>query len=894
MKNILLLLMFSLSLFAQGLTPVQQQMLKQYGYVKKGSVQVKTVTPQEIKNDIDLDEPETKDNLNKEEKSVQPTKPVYRQDDKTTEKTVKKLKRYGQQFFKNKNKLNPYSVPTPANYVLNRGDKLSVNIYGGEPNDFELQVDRQGNIIIPQVGKVQVIGKSYKDAKETIKKECQKAYPTSTSVMVDIVEFSPIQVTVSGLVNAPGLYNLTTFSTIKDALIASGGVLPNGSYRNIVLKRGGTIYSTFDLYALIRYGDTSSDTALKNGDVIFVPPIKKEVVLKGAVNIPAIYELKDDEKFKDLFSFASGLKADANKRVVSLKRYSANRHIKVSTLSYDALQDLTPKNGDVITTYKLSDLSANAVTITGNIVAEGDRELPSDRRLSTLLKKELYYFGKKGFFKKNTVFNYGVIKSVDKIKAFNLKSVLSGKEDYFLSNGDEIHIYSEKELGKTPFVYVEGDVVDNSKQKYIYTKNMSLSDLFNIVKFKRDSLDNNETISYIKDELDKNITIPSTKVTIQRTLHNKTLSFTKDAYFDANFKLKPYDIVAFYEFDKTSDKLTATITGEVFLPKEYEIGKSTTINHLIKLAGGLTRKALHSHFEIARYKSDGVERHREIISLSLDKALQKGVKILPDDEVKILPIANWRDKKYITLKGQVRFPGRYAIEDGEKLSSVIERAGGFSENAFIEGAVFTRESVKKLQKERIQESVEKLRTKSLQLGASATNAGEKAEDKTRMLEVVKQLEKKAKEIKPIGRISINLYYDMDRFEQSPYDITLKDGDSLYIPTMSDTVTVIGEVLNPNTFVYEPNTTVDGYLGKAGGFTQVADEDHVYLVKANGEARRVDSSFFMGSKQEVFKGDTIVIPMKLEIVSNIKYAKDVTSILYQLAVTAASLHTVGAM
>ena len=163
-----------------------------------------------------------------------------------------------------------------------------------------------------------------------------------------------------------------------------------------------------------------------------------------------------------------------------------------------------------------------------------------------------------------------------------------------------------------------------------------------------------------------------------------------------------------------------------------------------------------------------------------------------------------------------------------------------------------------------------------------------------MLEVVKQLEKKAQEIKPIGRISINLYYDMDRFEQSPYDITLKDGDSLYIPTMSDTVTVIGEVLNPNTFVYEPNTTVDSYLEKAGGFTQVADEDHVYLVKANGEARRVDSSFFEGNKKEVFKGDTIVIPMKLEIVSNIKYAKDVTSILYQLAVTAASLHTVGAM
>ena len=861
-----LLLSFSI-LYSQGLTQAQKQLLKQYGYVKKGAVEVKEAVPSEVKNDVEI-------------------KPVVVQatpDKIITKKKAVKLQRYGSQFFKNKNKLNPYSIPTPSNYILSKGDKLSVNIFGGEPNEFTLTVDRNGNVIIPQVGNIQIAGLSYKDAKDKIIQECKRAYPTSTNIIVDILQFSPIQVTVSGLVSIPGLYNLTTFSTIKDALIVSGGLLKNGSYRNIQLKRDGTIYSTFDLYALIRYGDTTSDIPLKNGDVIYVPPIKKEVTLKGEVNIPAIYELKDGEKFEDLFNFASGLTPYANKNIITLKRYLANQHIKVSTFSYNTLKNLIPKNGDIVKVYKLSDLSTNSVSITGNIVAEGERALPKDRRLSTLLKRELKAFGKRGFFKKGTVYDYGVIKTIDTVKAFNLKRVLKGREEHFLSAGDEVHIFSQEELGKIPYIYVEGEVVSGYSQKYIYTKDMSLDDLFSIVKFTKDTLDENSTL-----------VIPSNKVTIQRVVKNKLLSITKDAYFDGKFKLKPYDKVTFYKYEKTVNRLTATIKGEVFLPGTYEIGSITTINHLIKLAGGLTRKALYTRFEIARYSKKGERRYRQILSLSLRDALRKHLKIYPDDEVKIMSIANWGEKKYVILKGQVKFPGKYAIEDGEKLSSVIARAGGLTENAFIEGAVFTRESVRKLQEERIKESIEKLKARSLQISGSATEAGERPEDKMRMLQVVKQLEKKAENIKPIGRISIHLYFDINRFKNSPYDITLQDGDTLYIPTMSDTVTVVGEVLNPNTFVYQPKLLVHDYIEKAGGLNDMADDEHIYLVKANGEAFRVTNSYFMGDDNEVFKGDTIVVPMKLDTISDLQYAKDVTAILYQLAITAASLHTVGAM
>ena len=153
---------------------------------------------------------------------------------------------------------------------------------------------------------------------------------------------------------------------------------------------------------------------------------------------------------------------------------------------------------------------------------------------------------------------------------------------------------------------------------------------------------------------------------------------------------------------------------------------------------------------------------------------------------------------------------------------------------------------------------------------------------------------KAAAKKPIGRISINLYYDLARFTNSPYDLTLKDKDTLYVPSVNDTISVVGEVLNQNTFIYNSKYDAKDYLEKAGGATELADKEYIYIVKANGEAQRVKNDYFWGSSNEVFKGDTIVVPMKLDTVSDLAFTKDVTQVLYQLAITAASLKTVGAI
>lgn len=858
MKVIYTLLLMCSVLFSAEITPLQLQMLKEAGVDKsalENKKQIVQKNEQVVENDIETDEDIEAD---------------------------KELTRFASLFFNNKNKLNPYSIPTPSNYSLNYGDKLSLEIYGAQNEDFELLVNKDGNINIPNVSKLRVIGMSFVQAKKYIMEETKKAYPNSSNILVDISEFTSIQVTISGLVNAPGLYNLSSFSTIKDALISSGGILENGSYRNILLKRAGKIYKTFDLYSLVRYGNSSSDTVLRSGDIILVKPINKEIKLTGDINYNAIFELKNGESFKSLINFAAGFKARANQNAIRLKRYE-NDTIKVYTLNKKDLYKFTPKNGDELHVYSTSILGAKLVTIEGNVIAPSEKELPKDKKLSTLLKSELNQFGKKGYFKSDTNYNFAVIKNDNTINSFSLKKVLNNKEDVTLKIGDTITIFKNSDLKEKPYVYAKGDVVDDTKRKYDFYDGMSISDLFGMVKF------NSELI---EEDKRKSIQVDNTKVQITRLSENKKSIFLVNVSTNKNFKLLKYDEVTFFDFSMVNDAITATIKGEVFIPGTYDINENTTVNDIVNISGGLTKKALKARFEVARYYTENFERKRKILALDMNKALNLKVKIYADDEITIFPIANWNDKKYVELKGLVRYPGKYAIEDGEKLSSVILRAGGFLSDAFIEGSVFTREEVKLLQEKRLEESLDRLNSQLIKASAGSESLGDDDKDTKDKLVALQQLEKQAKRNKPIGRVSLNLYHDLNRFKNSTYDLTLKDEDTLFVPSMSDTISVVGEVLNQNTFVYNKELDTDDYLAKAGGITELANEDYIYIVKVNGETMKYESNYFWGNQKKIFKGDTIVVPMEFDMFSDIKFAKDVSSILYQFAITAASLKTVG--
>lgn len=880
MRILLLIYLLCATLFSAELTPAQMQIIQSSGYTQEDVNKFLSTTSKE-----EVEEKKkqiVQNSIEKEQKDITLNKNIKNEINENIVVKNEKLTRYASLFFKNKNTIDPYSIPTPQNYMLNYGDKLSINIFGGQNQKFNLPINKDGNITIPQVGELKIIGLSFNEAKKLIIDETKKAYPNSTNILVDISEFTSIQVTISGLVNAPGLYNLSSFSTIKDALINSGGILESGSYRSITLKRDGDVVKNFDLYSLVRYGNNNSDVVLKNGDIIVVNPIKIEVTLKGEVKNQAIYELNNGETFKSLIDFASGLNPKANKNAIKLKRY-VNNNIKVYTLNLDELYKMVPTNGDEIEVYELSAQNANLVKVTGNVLVAGEKELPRDSKLSTLLANELRIFGQNGFFKPETNYDYAVVKNLETSKSFNLKKVLTGQMDISLKSGDEVKIFNKSDLQEIPYIYANGEIVVDEKRKYDFYDGLRAKDLFSIVNFKTEKKIDDKRIALVPDQ---------TKIQINRVENNEKITHFVDIESNGNFEIKAFDEITFFDFSTTNNLKKASIKGEIFIPGTYDITNQTTINDLIKIAGGITKKTLMNRCEVARYEIKNNERIRTILSLDLQKAMDLNLAVQEDDEWSIFAIENWNEKRYVELKGEVKFPGRYNIVEGEKLSSVISRAGGLTSHAFVEGSVFTREEVKQLQIQRLEESLDRIKTKAIQANARANEAGEKTADKQNMLLAVTQLEKEAAVKKPIGRVSINLYHDLNRFKNSPSDLTLKDKDTLYVPAINDTISVVGEVLNQNTFVYDGKSDAKDYLEKAGGTTELAEEDYIYIVKANGEAKRVENEYFWGSSNDVFKGDTIVVPMKLDTVSDIAFTKDITQILYQLAITAASLKTVG--
>ena len=262
------------------------------------------------------------------------------------------------------------------------------------------------------------------------------------------------------------------------------------------------------------------------------------------------------------------------------------------------------------------------------------------------------------------------------------------------------------------------------------------------------------------------------------------------------------------------------------------------------------------------------------------------------DEVTIYRIPKWHDRQEITLTGQVKFPGVYAFNDGDKLSDVLIRAGGFTNKAFLYGASFERESVKKIQQQALNDAMLRLKKKLAVMNSQSNEAGKGEIDKAELAETLSVLTEQGSELSPLGRVTINLSNDMSVIQGSSSDIVLKDGDNLNIPTFNSTVMVIGEVMSSTAVIYDDDDVMS-YITRVGGLTSVADDDHIYVVHANGESEKFVRGLFLSSQVSVRPGDVIVVPQLLVTTTGIQVAKDISSILYQFAVTAASLKTVGA-
>ena len=290
-----------------------------------------------IENNIDL-------NITKEDEDINVVKNIfqYNADLNVT------LKRFGENFFQNKNNLNQAIIPTANSYILNSGDTLLINTYSArESKTYDLKIDNNGKISLPKIGPIKVGSLNLSEAKTVISNIIKKAFP-NTKVVVDISGYSSIQVTLTGNVKVPGIYNLSSFSTVKDALLASSGLLDVGSYRDINIIRDGKVVYNFDLYKLLNAQDKKADFILRGGDIVNVKFTQKTISLNGKVKYPAIYELKNRESYKDLMQYSGGFNFDATKNSIKLTRYDENKDLKTYILAKKEFFAMKPKDGDNI------------------------------------------------------------------------------------------------------------------------------------------------------------------------------------------------------------------------------------------------------------------------------------------------------------------------------------------------------------------------------------------------------------------------------------------------------------------------------------------------------------------------------------------------------------------
>jgi protein involved in polysaccharide export with SLBB domain len=354
-------------------------------------------------------------------------------------------------------------------------------------------------------------------------------------------------------------------------------------------------------------------------------------------------------------------------------------------------------------------------------------------------------------------------------------------------------------------------------------------------------------------------------------------------------------------FQVVRDRRTVRITGAVQREGELGFTPGMTVKDLVALSGGTKYYAYLKEAELTRLHVSDAGPKVEKRNIDLEKAIAgdplANLPLQEDDQVFVRTIPEWRMYSQVAVLGEFRFPGTYTVRRGEKLSSLIERAGGFTEKAYPRGAMFTRESVRELQQKRLMESIERLERDLLARGSANLSAAASSEElKAKEGEILqsKELIAKLKTVQATGRMVLEIG-SLEALRNSIYDIELENGDSLVIPENPRSLQTLGAVFNQTAFVFDPAKALPDYIEMAGGYTESADKARVFVLKVNGSAVQPrESGLFLFSKAAyttrdgkplLEPGDSIVVPEKLDRIAWLREIKDITQILFNVTVAA---------
>ncbi|WP_158678127.1 SLBB domain-containing protein [Pseudoalteromonas sp. T1lg23B] len=701
------------------------------------------------------------------------------------------LKLFGYDLFEKKNVeqgANLVMQAAPGNYPINVGDYLIVSFYGKLNITHEVQVSGDGQLLVPGLSPVNVLGLTLNEAKSLILSKVKQEVIGGEAI-ITTGELQPISITIAGEVKKPGIYTLPALTSITQALNYADGITELGSLRNIQQKRKGEQVSNLDLYDLLLTGDNSADTILRNGDVVFVPSIEKRVTVDGAINRPAIYELKSGEHLQDLLKIGGGISARGSKENITILRFTQQNRKTVVSVDISQKGDAALHDGDEIKIPAVSSELEKAVTLIGAVTHPGPRQWSKGLKLSkilTSLKSDLLPITDK---------NYALIirensEDSDKyVLQFSPKSVVAGTSDLELRSGDQVVFFSRfesaieevNELNR--FAYVAEEVLEMEKDRLLE-------------EYKREqffeSIGRESLLSSSSEQ-------KSQPLTTREILQGKSLEVSESNYslYSRQRLLRPIIRELNRQGAPDGAAPVVSVNGEVRYPGLYPLPVNASISGLLEAAGGLKESAYPEKIEVSRLAyEDGIEGIQHI-ELNLNK-LTGNFKVNSKDVISVFSKPKWQDSSKIKIVGEVRFPGSYTLSAGESLSDVIQRAGGLTDYAFEGGAVFTREYLREQEQELLKDLSKTLRadlaSSSFQKSVSSANLS--YEDMDNLINDISQQE-------ALGRMVIDLPKVIDN-EQV---ILLRNGDTLFIPKKVDTVSVVGEVNVSTSMQYDPTMTL---------------------------------------------------------------------------------------
>ena len=749
-------------------------------------------------------------------------------------------------------------TPVPSDYVLGPDDELRIRVWGQVNFQSNVRVDRSGEIYLPQVGPVHVAGLKDSELDGHLRSAIGRVY-RNFDLMADVGQIRAIQVYVSGQAQKPGMYTISSLSTLLDAIFASGGPTVQGSLRNIEVRRNGASVTDFDLYQLLVHGDKSKDVKLQSGDVIFIPPVAAQVALTGSVRHAGIYELKANETLDELLQDAGGASATAAEGRISLERIDAHKSREALEVAYDQTGLATQlADGDIVRVYPIVPQYQKTVIVRGNLANPGRFGWHEGMHVSELIPDQ--------------------------------ESLVT--RDYW---------WKRAQLG----------LPEPEFQPLLENDNLHQPSGAGAVTVNRNGLMRLGGMSRTNDGLNQpnGGSNPAQSPAAQTGAQTPQPSLAQESPS------------AFLGQDGLpQDSTMVQGQAQARYPQDQQLGadqRGASSSLAVEEVNGSTPQQWRQHRNRVEKlapeidwnyavieRQDPETLKAKLIPFDLGKLVQQhdasqDLELQPGDVVTIFSEADIRvplgqQTKFVHLDGEFVHAGVYSVRPGETLRDLVARAGGITPNAYLYGSEFTRESTRAVQQARLDEYVQSLdvRIQHSNLALAASSAG--SQDTTTGLQAQaseRELLGRLRQIRATGRIVLEFKPNSSGGASVPA-LVLEDGDRFIIPSVPASVNVVGAVYDQNSFLYARQKRVGTYLQLAGGPTADADRKRTFVIRADGEVISYKATKGLWGNDfenlQMNPGDTIVVPEKTFKPSPLRGALDYTQLFSQVALGAASL------